>query len=53
MSTHRHEAKLNVAVLHQKVVNVIVICAHKLINRFYGAKVEIVRRLSKRKCLKN
>lgn len=31
MSTHRHEAKLDVAVLHQKVVNVIVICAHKSI----------------------
>ncbi len=29
MSTHRHEAKLDLAVLHQKVVNVIVICAHK------------------------
>ena len=38
MSTHRHEAKLDVAVLHQKVVNVIVICAHSLYMIFTGQR---------------
>lgn len=28
MSTHRHKAQANLAMLCQKVVNVIVICAH-------------------------